>query len=58
MYIFCYFFNYSTSALKTQEILKIHQRRLSVHKIESHGISSNVAAWIGEWLNDRKKKLY
>ena len=32
-----------------------HQRLL--HKIESHGISGNVAAWIGEWLHDRKQTV-
>ena len=32
-----------------------HQRLL--HKIESHGISGNVAAWIGEWLHDRKRLI-
>ena len=30
-----------------------HQRLL--HKIKSHGISGNAAAWIGEWLHDRKQ---
>ena len=29
-----------------------HKRLL--HAIESHGISGNVAAWIGEWLCDHK----
>ena len=28
-----------------------------LHKIESHGISGNVAAWIGEWLCDRKQQV-
>ena len=32
-----------------------HKRLL--HKIESHGISGNVAAWIGEWLCDRKQQV-
>ena len=32
-----------------------HQRLL--HKIESHGISGNVTAWIGEWLHDRKQRV-
>ena len=32
-----------------------HQRLL--HKIESHGICGNVAAWIGEWLHNRKQKV-
>ena len=32
-----------------------HKRLM--HKIESHGISCNVAAWIGEWLCDRKQKV-
>ena len=32
-----------------------HQRLL--HKIESHGISGNVAAWIAEWLHDRKQTV-
>ena len=33
---------------------KVPHKRL-LHKIESHGISGNVAAWIGEWLCDRKQ---
>ena len=27
------------------------------HKDFSHGISGNVAAWIGEWLCDRKQNV-
>ena len=30
----------------------LHQRLL--HKIDSHGIGGNVAAWIREWLHNRK----
>ena len=32
-----------------------HQRLL--HKIDSHGIGGNVAAWIREWLHSRKQKV-
>ena len=32
-----------------------HKRLL--HAIESHGISGNAAAWIGEWLCDHKQKV-
>ena len=37
---------------------KVPHKRL-LHKIESHGISGNVyiAAWIGEWLCDRKQHV-
>ena len=35
---------------------KVPHKRL-LHKIESHGISGNVAAWIGEWLCDRKQQV-
>ena len=28
-----------------------------LHNIESHCISGNVAAWIGEWLCDRKQQV-
>ena len=35
---------------------KVPYKRL-LHKIDSHGISGNVAAWIGEWLCDRKQQV-
>ena len=35
---------------------KVPHKRL-LHKIESHGIRGNVAAWIGEWLCDRKQQV-
>ena len=35
---------------------KVPHKRL-LHKIESHGIGGNVAAWIGKWLCDRKQKV-
>ena len=35
---------------------KVPHKRL-LHKIESHGISGNVAAWIGEWLCNRKQHV-
>ena len=35
---------------------KVPHKRL-LHKIEFHGISGNVAAWIGEWLCDRKQQV-
>ena len=35
---------------------KAFDKRL-LHNIESHGISGNVAAWIGEWLCDRKQQV-
>ena len=35
---------------------KVPHKRL-LHKIDSHGISGNVAAWIGEWLCDRKQQV-
>ena len=35
---------------------KVPHKRL-LHKIESHGISGNVAAWIDEWLCDHKKQV-
>ena len=34
---------------------KVPHKRL-LHTIESHGIKGNVAAWIGEWLCDRKQQ--
>ena len=35
---------------------KVSHTRL-LHKIESHSVSGNVAAWIGEWLCDRKQQV-
>ena len=35
---------------------KVPHKRL-LYKIESHGISGNVAAWIGEWLCDHKQQV-
>ena len=35
---------------------KVSHTRL-LHKIESHGIRGNVAAWISEWLCDRKQQV-
>ena len=35
---------------------KVPHKRL-LHKIESHGKSGNIAAWIGEWLCDRKQQV-
>ena len=35
---------------------KVPHKRL-LHKIESQGISGNVAAWIGEWLCDLKQQV-
>ena len=35
---------------------KVPHKRL-LYKIESHGLSSTVAAWIGKWLCDRKQQV-
>ena len=35
---------------------KVPHKRL-LHKIKFHGISGNVAAWISEWLCDRKQQV-
>ena len=35
---------------------KVPHKRL-LHKIESQGISGNVATWICEWLSDRKQQV-
>ena len=35
---------------------KVPHLRL-IHKIKCHGITDNIAAWIAEWLKDRKQRV-
>ena len=35
---------------------KVSQLRL-IHEIKCHGITDNIAAWIAEWLKDRKQRI-
>ena len=40
----------------SKAFVKVPHKRL-LHKIESHGINGNVAAWISEWLCDCKQQV-